>query len=226
MSFEPVIQNRRGFLSTLAKGIGVLASPDAVTNVARAAGGLTPNQPLKAGLGHVYRALLNSTGKYHEYSPGFSSKQIEHITQIAMAALHKVEKEDWSSEVIGLKDLVGFFQSFFDEGQSFEDAYRVFEDDNMFDIYDLVQKYAYDLRTVGSVDTKDLTDRMVREISDGNGFEDYYDMLAKKLGTQKREPGEQRPDDRDYIDKDYAQSPHMNSVHVSFKEFFNEAGKV
>ena len=137
MSFEPVIQNRRGFLSTLAKGIGVLASPDAVTNVARAAG--KPNQPLKAGLGHVYRAILKTTGGYHEYSSKFSSKQREHITQIAMAALHKVEKEDWSDEVIGLKDMVEHFQYYFDEGESFEGAYAAFEDENMFDLYDLVQ---------------------------------------------------------------------------------------
>ena len=219
MSFEPFIQNRRGFLSTLAKGIGVLASPDAVTNVAKAAGRSTPNQPLKAGLGHVYRALLKTTGDYHEYSPGFSIKQREHITQIAMAALHKVEKEDWSDEVVGFKDMVGHFQYYFDEGESFEDAYTAFEDDNMFDIYDLVKKYAYDLRTVGSVDTKDLTDRMVREISDGNGFDDFWDTLAMKHGP--REPGEQRPDDRDYLDKDYAQGPHMNSAQVSFKDFHN-----
>ena len=97
MSFKPPIQNRRGFLSALAKGIGVLASPDAVTNVARAAG--RPNQPLKAGLGHVYRTLFKTTGEFHEYSPYFTSEQREHITQIAMAALHKTDKEK-------LKDLV------------------------------------------------------------------------------------------------------------------------
>ena len=54
MSFEPFIQNRRGFLSTLAKGIGVLASPDAVTNVARAAGGSIPDKFQTTGSGSPF----------------------------------------------------------------------------------------------------------------------------------------------------------------------------
>ena len=61
----PRIEKHRGPQKKRGRYYGPFASPDAVTNVARAAG--RPNQPFKAGLGHVYRTLFKTTGEFPLY---------------------------------------------------------------------------------------------------------------------------------------------------------------
>ena len=67
MSFKPPIQNRRGFLSTLAKGIGVLANPDALghgkgPNMGKPGKQVEASVELKEGLSPAKFALVVANG--------------------------------------------------------------------------------------------------------------------------------------------------------------------